>query len=341
LADEADRAYVHAGEGMPGYRAGMAHAPLRLVQGEWAAAPAPSEEIRMPATRVALWAGLGALARARGDTAAAWRLVHTTVPGGPAAEPGDATFPLAVEGQRLAAALALDDGDLPAARAWLAAHDRWLAWSGAVLWQAEGALGWAAYHRAAGDLAEARAQAERALALAAEPRQPLALLAARRLLAELDTGCGRHADAAAHLDAALALADACAAPYERALCLLARTELDLATGERERTGGTLTEVRALLVPLAAEPALARADALAARLAAPAPATAPAALPFGLTPREAEVLRLVAHGLGNAEVGARLFLSPRTVQQHLRSVYNKLGVDNRTAATRLAVEHRLA
>jgi DNA-binding NarL/FixJ family response regulator len=53
-----------------------------------------------------------------------------------------------------------------------------------------------------------------------------------------------------------------------------------------------------------------------------------------------VLRLVAQGLGNAEVGARLYLSPRTVQQHLRSVYNKLGVDNRAAATRFAVEHHL-
>ena len=42
-----------------------------------------------------------------------------------------------------------------------------------------------------------------------------------------------------------------------------------------------------------------------------------------------------------EVGARLFLSPRTVQQPLRSVYNKLGVDNRAAATRLAVQHGLA
>ena len=60
----------------------------------------------------------------------------------------------------------------------------------------------------------------------------------------------------------------------------------------------------------------------------------------LTAREAEVLRLVAQGLSNAEVGERLFLSPRTVGQHLRSIYNKLGVDNRTAATRLATQHGL-
>jgi len=64
-------------------------------------------------------------------------------------------------------------------------------------------------------------------------------------------------------------------------------------------------------------------------------------PAGLTAREAEVLRLVSLGLTDAQVADRLALSPRTVGQHLRSVYNKLGVDNRTAAARLAVERGLA
>ena len=65
-----------------------------------------------------------------------------------------------------------------------------------------------------------------------------------------------------------------------------------------------------------------------------------ALPGGLTAREVEVLRLVAEGLTDAQVAERLTLSPRTVSQHLRSVYNKLGVSSRAAATRFAVEHRL-
>jgi predicted ATPase/DNA-binding CsgD family transcriptional regulator len=63
-------------------------------------------------------------------------------------------------------------------------------------------------------------------------------------------------------------------------------------------------------------------------------------PAGLSAREVEVLRLVAEGLSNPEVAARLVLSPRTVGQHLRSIYNKLGVSSRTAAARLALEHRL-
>ena len=84
---------------------------------------------------------------------------------------------------------------------------------------------------------------------------------------------------------------------------------------------------------------------AARLGADAPpptaATAPRqTYPAGLTGREVEVLRLVAEGLSNAQVAERLYLSPRTVDQHLRSIYNKLGVSSRTAAARFAVDHGL-
>jgi predicted ATPase/DNA-binding CsgD family transcriptional regulator len=63
-------------------------------------------------------------------------------------------------------------------------------------------------------------------------------------------------------------------------------------------------------------------------------------PAQLTSREVEVLGLVAEGLTNAQVAQRLFLSPRTVQRHLNSIYHKLGVSSRTAATRFAVEHGL-
>jgi predicted ATPase/DNA-binding NarL/FixJ family response regulator len=61
----------------------------------------------------------------------------------------------------------------------------------------------------------------------------------------------------------------------------------------------------------------------------------------LTKREIEVLRLVAQGLSDAQVAERLVLSPRTVNAHLTSIYNKLGVNSRAAATRFAVEHALA
>jgi DNA-binding CsgD family transcriptional regulator len=66
---------------------------------------------------------------------------------------------------------------------------------------------------------------------------------------------------------------------------------------------------------------------------------PAARPAGdeLTAREIEVLRLVAQGLTNAQIADRLVVSPLTVNAHLRSIFNKLGVASRTAAARIALE----
>lgn len=63
----------------------------------------------------------------------------------------------------------------------------------------------------------------------------------------------------------------------------------------------------------------------------------AAHPDALTPREQEVLCLVAEGFPNAAIGARLFISNRTVKFHVSSVLSKLGATNRTEAVRLARE----
>jgi predicted ATPase/DNA-binding CsgD family transcriptional regulator len=61
----------------------------------------------------------------------------------------------------------------------------------------------------------------------------------------------------------------------------------------------------------------------------------------LTAREMDVLRLIAAGLTNKEIGERLVLSHRTVEAHLYSIFNKLNVTTRSAATRYAMEHELA
>lgn len=67
----------------------------------------------------------------------------------------------------------------------------------------------------------------------------------------------------------------------------------------------------------------------------------AAAPDGLTAREVEVLRLVAQGLTDAQIAERLIISPRTVNNHLTSIYSKLHVSSRAGATRYAIERRLA
>jgi len=61
----------------------------------------------------------------------------------------------------------------------------------------------------------------------------------------------------------------------------------------------------------------------------------------LTEREIEVLRSVAHGLTDIQVAEQLMISPRTVHSHLNSIYSKLGITSRSAATRYAIEHSLS
>ena len=60
----------------------------------------------------------------------------------------------------------------------------------------------------------------------------------------------------------------------------------------------------------------------------------------LSERELEVLRLVADGAGNAEIGKRLHISAATVKTHLLRMYHKLGVNDRTAAVTTAVRRGL-
>jgi DNA-binding CsgD family transcriptional regulator len=61
----------------------------------------------------------------------------------------------------------------------------------------------------------------------------------------------------------------------------------------------------------------------------------------LTAREIEVLRLLAIGLSNKQIAERLILSPHTVSGHIQSIFGKLALNSRSAATRYALEHHLA
>jgi DNA-binding NarL/FixJ family response regulator len=63
-------------------------------------------------------------------------------------------------------------------------------------------------------------------------------------------------------------------------------------------------------------------------------------PRGLTPRERQVLRLVAVGKTNKAIASELFLSEKTVDRHVSNILNKLDVPSRAAATAHAYEHKL-
>jgi predicted ATPase/DNA-binding CsgD family transcriptional regulator len=74
---------------------------------------------------------------------------------------------------------------------------------------------------------------------------------------------------------------------------------------------------------------------------PGPVLLPSVIyPAGLTAREVEVLRLLAHGLTYVQIADQLVVSRRTINAHVSSIYSKLGVNSRLAATRFAADHHL-
>jgi DNA-binding NarL/FixJ family response regulator len=79
-------------------------------------------------------------------------------------------------------------------------------------------------------------------------------------------------------------------------------------------------------------------AMTAATAAPAPATE---LPDELTPREAEVLRLIARGMSNTEIAVALVVSEATVKSHINHLFAKIGARDRAQAVHYAYTHRLA
>jgi ATP/maltotriose-dependent transcriptional regulator MalT len=128
-------------------------------------------------------------------------------------------------------------------------------------------------------------------------------------------------------------------PVERAayesFVTAARAQLgDHAFAAAWAEGHTMTPEQALasegreMVPVSISPVL--------PLTARVPSTVVS--PDGLTAREVELLRLVAQGLSDAEIAEQLIISLLTIKAHMRSLYNKLGISSRSAATRYAIEH---
>jgi DNA-binding CsgD family transcriptional regulator/tetratricopeptide (TPR) repeat protein len=137
-------------------------------------------------------------------------------------------------------------------------------------------------------------------------------------------------------------------PYRAAYAGFRQAEaLMAATGDRDTAAVVLGRAAAITGRLGARPLDTEVKALAQRarlhLAPPAGATAPAGPPtsaaqLGLTPREVEVLALVAAGRSNRQIAQALFISPKTVSVHVSNILAKLGVAGRVEAA--AIAHRL-
>jgi DNA-binding CsgD family transcriptional regulator/tetratricopeptide (TPR) repeat protein len=108
--------------------------------------------------------------------------------------------------------------------------------------------------------------------------------------------------------------------------------------DRRKAMALLDEALAISRELGMRPLMERVRQRLERLE-PQPSTAPA-YPDGLSQREVEVLRLIARGKSNREIAEELFISLRTVANHVTNIFTKVGVANRTQAAAYAIEHGL-
>ncbi len=141
-------------------------------------------------------------------------------------------------------------------------------------------------------------------------------------------------------------------PYCEAQARLHEAEAHVAAGDRDGASGAAGEALAIARRVGAAWLAGEAEGLAARARlriADADAAAPDApaddepeeAPFGLTPRELQVLALVARGATNREIGAELYMAEKTASVHVSRILAKLDVRSRTEAAAVAHRHGLA
>jgi DNA-binding CsgD family transcriptional regulator len=122
------------------------------------------------------------------------------------------------------------------------------------------------------------------------------------------------------------------APYEGGRVRLLVGLACRGLGDEDGAALEFEAARAAFDALGAEPDVARVDALSGR--------AETTETHGLSPREIEVLRLVAAGRTNRDIAEELVVSEHTVARHVQNIFAKLGVSSRAAATAFAFEHSL-
>jgi ATP/maltotriose-dependent transcriptional regulator MalT len=121
------------------------------------------------------------------------------------------------------------------------------------------------------------------------------------------------------------------APYDAARARALVSAACRALGDDDTAALELEAARDVFTELGAAPDLARLESSTGRAAREA---------YGLTPRQVEVLRLVAAGKSNREIAASLVISEHTVARHVQNIFAALGVSSRTAASAFAFEHDL-
>ena len=177
---------------------------------------------------------------------------------------------------------------------------------------------------AVGEAEEAEAAAGELRDLAAANRSPVVLAVAQYAEAWVCLARGAPADALPLVRDALGTWVRTRAPYEEARTRVLLADACRALGDRESADRELDTARGIFEDLGATPDLARLTGSHELL----------------SPRELEVLRLLATGATNRAIAEQLVLSERTVDRHVSNIYAKLGVSTRAAATAYAFERQL-
>jgi ATP/maltotriose-dependent transcriptional regulator MalT len=186
---------------------------------------------------------------------------------------------------------------------------------------------------AAGDLPAAEKVARELSGTAKRHGAPLLQAASARATGAVLLAKGDARKALNTLRKSFSISSELETPYEAAR---ARVLIGLACrqrGDQDTAELELTAAREIFKDLGAAPDLAYVDSL---LQKKRPESA-----GPLTKREVEVLKLVASGMTNRRIAARLFISEKTVARHLNNIFNKLDLPSRSAATAYAYQHDLA
>jgi DNA-binding CsgD family transcriptional regulator len=200
----------------------------------------------------------------------------------------------------------------------------------------------AAYFAQRGELADASACAEALTQIVSGSGHPDALAALAQAIGEAALAEGDADTAAEQISRALEIHRTLDVPYERAEIGLRAGVALAAAGEREVAVERLVDAYRCARKLGARPVAAEAarqmaelgESIATRLGSRAEADVQGS---GLTRRELEVMRLVAVGRTNREIAQELFLSPRTVDMHVRNILRKLDCRSRVEAAHRAGE----
>jgi DNA-binding CsgD family transcriptional regulator len=185
---------------------------------------------------------------------------------------------------------------------------------------------------ARGDLPAARAAVDELAGIAKRSGAALLRAMASRADGSVLLAEGDARRALASLRQAWSLWKGLDAPYESARVRVAIGLACRALGDDDTAQLELEEARRVFEDLGAAPDLFRVVTLLG--------ATDGSRPGGLSPREVEVLRLVANGRTNRDIATELVISERTVDRHVSNIYTKIGVSTRSAATAYAYEHKL-